>query len=330
MEWNETPAELARAWAEHPVIMPGTYGDLYGVFTPAAPEAPPAGLCAIFFGRNRWWGDRLSVKSTRWLAAQGFSCLRFDYHGYGESAGECQNIHGERLYTDDALAAIRFMRKEFAQERFVLSGFCFDGRTALSALEEEGPAIEGVVCSSPEVTGAPGELLTHLFTLDNAITFIRRSASYKKVAISRALHRGLNLIKLAGAVGSREGLAERQISEGFKRDFRALLRSNARCLFLQGSDDPEYHGFQLVERSLLAKLTPEQKLRITLEVWPGKIHLLEFPEVQRLVAERVVSWIVDLRQTSPEFADARSFAQETKNGFHPSTPSKLRVGNSRY
>ena len=54
MDWNETPAELARAWAEQPVIMPGQHGDLYGIFTPPAPEASPAGLCVILFGRNRW------------------------------------------------------------------------------------------------------------------------------------------------------------------------------------------------------------------------------------------------------------------------------------
>src|SRR6516225_950418 len=115
MDWNETPAELARAWAEQPLIMPGQQGELYGIFTPPAPEAPPAGMCVILFSRNRWWHDRLTVKGARWLASRGFPCLRFDYHGLGESEGICQAIHGDRPFTEDAVAAIRYMRKEFGQ-----------------------------------------------------------------------------------------------------------------------------------------------------------------------------------------------------------------------
>jgi alpha/beta superfamily hydrolase len=296
MDWNETCAELARAWAEKPVIMPGPHGDLYGIFTPPAPKVAPAGLCVILFGRNRWWGDRLSVKSARWLAARGFACLRFDYHGYGESEGESQNIDGEKLYSEDATAVIRYMRQEFGQSRFVLSGFCFDGRTALSAIEEEGDVIEAVVCISPEVTGAPGELLAHLFTVDKARNFFRFPAFYKKRAIARALRRSINLIKIARPTNSGEGLAERQLSVKFRHDFQALIRSKARCFFLHGRDDPEYHGFQLVERSLFPKLNEEQRARITVEVWPGKIHLLDDPALQRKVTERTLSWIDGCRE----------------------------------
>jgi alpha/beta superfamily hydrolase len=318
MDWNETSAELARAGAEQPVIMPGVHGDLYGIFTPPAPEASAAGLCVILLGRNRWWCDRLSVRSARWLASRGFSCLRFDYHGYGESEGECQNIDSDKPYSEDAIAAIRYMRKEFAQRRFVLSGFCFDGRTALSAIETEGDAIEAIVCISPEVTGTPGELLTHLFTLDNAVTFIRRSTSFKKASILRALRRCARLMRLAVEKHSGERLAERQLSKRFRREFAALVRSKTRCLFLQGSEDSEYHGFQLVERTLMAKLNAEQKARITLEVWPGKIHLLEYAELQRKVMERTLSWIDGCRNAAFSLAQPVPciIVPEMKNALH--------------
>jgi alpha/beta superfamily hydrolase len=256
------------------------------------------------------------------LAARGFPCLRFDYHGYGESEGAAQVLDGEKLYTEDAIAVIRHMRAEFAQQRFALSGFCFDGRTALSAVEEEGEAIEAVVCISPEITGAPGELLSHLFTWQNAGIFLRRSASFKKKAMLRALRRSLDLIKVTTTLRSREGLAERQLSHRFKRTFRALVRSKTRCFFLQGRDDPEYHAFQLAERSLLAKLTPDQRARITVEVWHGKIHLLENAAIQRMVTERTVSWLDGLRQEPllrPDL-EASLLGREAKNGagaYHP-------------
>ena len=317
MDWSETPVELDRAWAEQPVIMPGPHGDLYGIFTPPAPEASPAGLCVILFGRNRWWCNRLSVKGARWLAARGFSCLRFDYHGFGESEGASQPLNGDKPFTEDAVAAIRFMRKEFGQQRFALSGFCFDGRTALSAIEEEGDVVEAIVCISPETTGAPGEQLSYLFTFDNALLFLRRSASYKKQAILYALRRAVNLIRVAGQVRSRQVLAERRLSDRFKRTFHALVHSKARCFFLQGRDDPEYHAFQLVERTLLAKLNPEQRSRITVEVWPGKIHLLEYPAVQRDVVQRTLTWIDGCRQPPLTLAQPAPpvILPEMTNGF---------------
>jgi alpha/beta superfamily hydrolase len=296
MDWNETPAELVRAWAEQPVIIPGEHGDLYGIFTPPAPEASAAGLCVILFSRNRWWCDRISIKSARWLAARGFPCLRFDYHGFGESEGDCQVISGDEPFTEDALAAIRYMRKEFGQQRFALSGFCFDGRTALSAIEEEGDAIEAVVCTSPEITTYPGEVLTHIITLEKARSFLFGSPSFKKGTLRRALRRFVNLMKLARENRPGEGLAERQVSMNFKRSFRALVDSKTRCLILQGREDTQYHAFQLVERTLLAQLDRVQKARITVEVWPGQIHLLESPGVLRKVAERTLFWIDECRQ----------------------------------
>ena len=262
MEWNETPAERARAFAEQPVIMRGEHGKLYGIFTPPAPETPPAGLCAILFGRNRWWGDRLSVKGARWLAARGFSCLRFDYHGYGESEGECRVVESDDPDTEDALTAIRHMRTEFGQRHFVLSGFCFDGRTALSAVEQEGSAIDAIVI----VAALPG--LT-------ASMYSHPEKANSSVAEVRSVPR---------------------VSENFKRDLRTLARSRVRCLFLYGADDVEYHNFQLAEHSLLAQLGPTERARLIVEVWPGKVHVAEDSDRMREITERVLSWIDGLRQ----------------------------------
>ena len=297
MDWNETPAELARAWAEQPVIMPGDHGDLYGIFTPPAPEASPAGMCVILFSRNRWWCDRLSVKGARWLASRGFPCLRFDYHGFGESDGVCQITSGDQPFTEDALAAIRYLRDELGQQRFVLSGFCLDGRTALSAIKQEGDAIEGVVCTSPEITAYVGDVISHIVTREKVRKFLFGSASFKKTTLLHALRRGANLMKLAAEKRPGEGLVERQVSVNFRRDFEALVRSKARCLFLHGSDDPQYHAFQLVEQTLFAKLKPAQRARISVEVWPGKIHVLENSTVLRKVAARTLAWIDECRQT---------------------------------
>jgi alpha/beta superfamily hydrolase len=262
MDWNETRAERMCARAERSVVMSGPHGKLYGIFTPPAREAAPAELCVILLGRNRWWGDRLSVKGARWLAARGFSCLRFDYHGYGESEGEAKPIDPDIPYSEDALAAIGHMRSEFAQQRFALSGFCFDGRTALSALEQEGQSIETIVVVAP----LPGEMAS------------------------------LNAHPEKAGRGVTDASAVVRVSEGFKRDFRALVRFKVPCLFLYGADDTEYHNFKIVEHSLLAKLEPAERSRITVEVWPGRVHIAEDPDRMREITERALLWLEGFRR----------------------------------
>jgi alpha/beta superfamily hydrolase len=283
MDWNETPDERARALAEQPVIMHGGYGKLHGIVTPPAPEASAAGLCVILLGRNRWFGDRLSVKGARWLAARGFTCLRFDYHGYGESEGECQIVESDLPYTVDALTAVRYMRNEFAQQRFILSGFCFDGRTAMSAVEQEGESIDAVVviAALPSVTAS---MFSHP--------------------------------EKANAVAT-QGTSVPRVSENFKRDLRTLVRSQAHALFLYGADDIEYHNFQLAERDELAHLRQEERARLTIEVWPGKVHVAEESERMREITERVLVWIDGCRQIHRHPAQASDSAAvpDIRNGF---------------
>jgi len=262
MDWNETPAERARAAAEQPIVMRGEHGRLYGIFTPPVAEGIAGdGKCVIHLGRNRWFGDRLSVIGARWLAARGFSCLRFDYHGYGESEGESQVVDTDRPYTEDALLAIRHMRREFGQQRFILSGFCFDGRTALSTIRFEGQAIEGLVV----VAALPSETASMYAHPEKARRTVNGAASVARV------------------------------SDNFSRDLHALVRSGVRCLFLYGTEDIEYHNFQLAERQLSTEFSPAERSQLTVEVWPGKVHVAEDPERMREITARVLCWIDGLR-----------------------------------
>ncbi len=276
MEWNETPAERSRASAERPIIMSGQHGTLYGILTPPAPDASPANMCVILLGRNRWWGDRLSVKGARWLAARGFSCLRFDYHGYGESEGECKPIDPDSPYREDALTAIRHMRSSFAQHRFALCGFCFDGRTAMSAVEYEGGSIGAIVV----VAALPGEMAS-------------LNAHPEKA--------GRGIVDASSVI---------RVSENFKRELQAVVRSGTHCFFLYGAEDIEYRNFQLAERSLLTKLKPAERVRITVEVWPGRVHIAEDPDRMREITERALSWIDRFGKIPYSLAEP-----EVKNGF---------------
>ena len=148
MPWRESPAELERARAEHPVVIASPQGELFGVFTPPDPGAPDRGRCVVLFTRPRSHRNRMWVEGARRLATRGFACFRFDYHGTGDSGGESGFLNPNYPYHEDAAAVLRHLRDSLGQRRFVLSGACFDARTALSAFADERERIDALVFTS--------------------------------------------------------------------------------------------------------------------------------------------------------------------------------------
>lgn len=264
MDWSETPAELARARAERPVLIPGSNGVLRGIFTPPAREAPPAELCVVMPGRMRWLPVRGQVKTARALAACGFACLRFDYHGYGESEGVAEKIFRETPFSGDVVDAIRYLRRAHGQRAFVLWGRCFDSLSSLAAFAHEADAIAGL-----------------LFV---AAPMLELSENSGIGSPGFSMH---------------AGAAAPPIAQSFARHFAALVRSRARALFLYGERDQLYQELQVARARLFAKLDREARERIQVEVWPGHIHLPDTIQREHEVLARMQSWVETLH---PQFA----------------------------
>lgn len=302
MAWRETGPELARARAEQPVVVPGPHGALYGIFTPPAPEAPPAGLCAVLFTRPRLHRNRMWVEAARKLAAQGFACFRFDYHGAGDSEGESVYLDPNKPYREDAVAVLRYLRERLGQRRFVLSGLCFDARTALSAFMDEADAIAGLV-----FIGAPVLEMETMVKVDaDHRSWRQMGRAFRKTDNWRALASVARWKYMAVVLGR---MLRRSLSRG-RRDYavpatfidhmRALIRSRATALFLYGADEPEYESFRAAERTILATLPPEAKRRFEVEVWPGVVHRGTLNvQRQRQILERATSWILALHPAAP-------------------------------
>jgi pimeloyl-ACP methyl ester carboxylesterase len=295
MPWRETPEELARARAEEPVVIPTPAGALYGIFTPPAPGAPPADLCTVLLTRPRLHRNRMWIEAARRLAVRGFSCFRFDYHGEGESEGVAAPLDPNRPYREDVLAVMRHLRTHCGQNRFVLSGLCFDARTALSAFAEDGDAVEGLVFMA-----APVMELDTMVKVDGDHRRWRQAAfGMLKPESWRALARAERWKYMGTILGRMMARSvwgserDHPLSPGFVEDFQALVRSRARALFLYGEDDREYLSFRVAERTLLGRLPREVQRRIEIEVWPGVVHhgTLEVAR-QREILERVLRWIL--------------------------------------
>ncbi|THF88751.1 alpha/beta fold hydrolase [Deinococcus sp. KSM4-11] len=111
---------------------------LYGmVHTPDA-DAPASGWPSVVFVHgftgNRIEAQRLFVRFSRRLAAQGIASLRFDCRGSGESHGEFSDVTvGTEV--QDTLAAVTYLRRQPGIDplRVMLLGFSMGGLVATLA-----------------------------------------------------------------------------------------------------------------------------------------------------------------------------------------------------
>ncbi|HUO03579.1 MAG TPA: alpha/beta hydrolase [Candidatus Binataceae bacterium] len=264
---------LARARAEQPVIFPGPSGPLYGIITPAAPDSPVTGRCVVFPGRPRFRSRRLPVLWARILAADGFTCLRFDIRGHGESAGSFGS--GSRKKStgfggEDVIAAIHHMQDTRGESRFIVFGNCYDANAALEAVKIDRGAIDGIVF-------AGGPVLSEKLGLPG---FEQPSWTEKgRKAI----------LSLLG----RPGISNRtDFSKNFESAFGALLQSRVRALFIYCDDDRFRREFKVAEDRLFAKLDNDARQRLQVEIVPGPSSAIDSGEPR--LFERAVSWIREI------------------------------------
>ena len=134
---------------------------------------------------------RLYVPLTQMLLDQGFSVLRFDFFGLGDSAGELSeplladvyNHIEVGRYVDDTLSALGWLRAR-GHRKFIVGGLCGGAITALLAAQRD-PSIEGLLSLGMTVTLAsnaatPAKYLTRV-QLDS-----RRKRYFKKLLSPQA------------------------------------------------------------------------------------------------------------------------------------------------
>jgi len=286
MDWAETPATMARAFAEEPVLFSGPDGPLRGIFTPPAPEAPCAGHCLVLPGHPRFGNQRLAVIAARVLAAEGFAALRFDFHGHGESGGTSTGADRNQPGARDVDAAIRFLCEERAQSRFLLAGYCFDGLSALAGIPASSTATRGGLFASPPVlqrTSAGGEPpLTA-----NRPRWALRLRRWWRHPLEFSMAARADHVRHPSPTDSPNADRCVKIAKVVEDAIAALISSGAPALFIYGENDSLYAEFKIAERQLLAALNGDPRRLLQVEVWPGSVQSFESAPA---LLERTIRW----------------------------------------
>lgn len=147
---NETMPRRGSTTRYEQVEIPGPAGRLEAILgQPADPNTVQR--IAVICHPHPQHGGTMNNKVVHYLAKSfgeaGFATIRFNFRGVGESEGSYDFGQGE---TDDALAAISWMKKRFPAADLWLGGFSFGSYTALRASTEAND-LAGLITVAPAV-----------------------------------------------------------------------------------------------------------------------------------------------------------------------------------
>jgi len=154
-----------------PVVFPNAAGQrLVGILhRPETNRAPGTAILLLSPGiKGRVAPHRLYVKLARKLCNAGFTVMRFDFYGLGDSEGELDETLvadvyasvASARYMDDTVAAMDWMQGEHRIERFVLCGLCGGAITGMFAGARD-PRVDALVGFGIPVVQYGNEALRH-------------------------------------------------------------------------------------------------------------------------------------------------------------------------
>ncbi|MCX7927276.1 MAG: alpha/beta fold hydrolase [Candidatus Omnitrophica bacterium] len=181
---------------------------LYGILSYPESNSNKIGVVLLNTGLNyRVAWHRLNVKLARFLAAMGFTVLRFDTHGIGDSEGELKegiitehfNEIQKGYFAEDTVAAIEMIKQAKKINKIILVGLCGGALTAFfTALKVK--CVEGIISIAGPVTLSSAKLREENNHLEEAALlssyifkmgsvkawykFLTGRSEYKKIGIS--------------------------------------------------------------------------------------------------------------------------------------------------
>lgn len=261
----------------------GPDGILVGVLTepdPAIAVAGAPGHVILNSGiLHRVGASRIYVQIARTLAERGFTTLRFDFSGVGDSGVRRDSLPIEERFVQETREAMDYLRETKGMTTFVLGGLCSGADGAFwTALEDD--RVVGVWQIDPFTYRTPGY-------------YLRRYGP--KLLDPRAWLHSIRVRLPTGDDG--DGHSEVFVAPEYRRVFppRQVVEDGLRTLlerdvelyfFLTGGADVNYEGQH-------AAAFPGLDLdrRAAIRYVPGSTHTVTRLEHQRLLNEDLGEWL---------------------------------------
>ncbi len=298
----------------------GEAGSLIGIVA-VSPEANAKNPAVILLNPgivHRVGPGRIYVTIARALAARGFTVLRFDFSGIGDSAVRLDNCPFEKSSVDETCAAMRFLQTTRGINRFILLGGCSGAVVSLETARSDRRVIGAILINYPArvdeeeqtSSSSDGHYYWHfaVLSLKSWRKFLTGQSDYQKMG--RALAHGLR----------RKFIDRGRVLEQDQR-FRTMLRElvdrGAHLTFVCSKGDSLLGDLREAGGNDLKQLCAQSK--VACEVISRSDHTFSSLEDQeRLVEailERVNAAAMVLERQTPEIASGsvRGLFQEPRS-----------------
>jgi pimeloyl-ACP methyl ester carboxylesterase len=255
-----------------------------------------SGLATASPGRNRVY-----TRFGRQLAANGFTSLRFDYRGTGESTGLMEKFRLADPVVPDAVGAAQVLADDGITD-VISIGVCYGARTALASAEHID-TLRGMVLLAPPMRDFE---IGEQFTSKPLSWWVRKGARWQSVRGLFSRHRRGVYSKLlqrkfrrraARSESPADREARRFLSPRVVNQLTDAIERGQRVLLLFGEDDACYAEFQQLQQRRLRQVLERAGDLVSVAVVPGKVHGLTTSAVQRDVISATVEWLPSVVQT---------------------------------
>lgn len=289
-----------------------------GILTEAA---EPNGTVVVLLPsgfKHRVGSHRINVRLARHLAGLGFSTLRFDPAGFGESDGTLSVVPfgtlsarlEEGYFVGEVMLAVQALHERMSPARVVLGGLCAGGVTATLAAAHAGPAlVQGVlslglpvltlgqldVRRMPRTDVARRRLRNYAQKLVSPAAWLRLLRGQSDFGhIGRNLRAALSLPKW----GTSTTAPPAQENPHFTTAFDCLRANGVPQLFVYGTSDNRWLEFE--QTFLAATLRHRMKGDLHAVACIDRAsHELHFEPAKRAALDVVAHWLQQLPPVAP-------------------------------
>jgi alpha-beta hydrolase superfamily lysophospholipase len=267
----------------------------------------PAGL------KYRVGPARFYVHLARNLVKDGYTILRYDPAGLGESEGKLPLLPVQKIwrtleegrFVEDALLAVEAMKNKYGLKRIVSGGICGGAITSQLAAAERNGMIDGIVSINTSVTlaGAPEKssiTLGEAQAKKNYKSYVRKLVSrhaWKRLLTCesdiKSIFKTIMTIMTGVFKKNNELVPLENENTRFMKTFNLLQRKNVKHLLIFGGNDNRWTQFQDV---ILTRYLDNQieNNAYKIAVIPDANHELHFREWRDNAVITIKSWLSDL------------------------------------
>jgi pimeloyl-ACP methyl ester carboxylesterase len=281
-------------------VLFGATGSLVGIVTePSGAERRPDLPAFVFLNAgvtHRVGPNRLSVRLARELAADGFTSLRFDYSGLGDSAARTDNLTADKSVVLETREAMDHLQQAHGIDRFILLGICSGAANSYVTAQADPRVVGAVLINGQAHLHGPDLALTdHLRarTLSHHGWRIALRSSYRSKNWRKVLAGQLNPLRILRMLFSGARTQQELALPDVLSELRVLTGRGVRVFHLYCEGDEGLDYFHVVLGDAVREVATDDNSRF--EIVAGSNHMFTLQWSQDRLAELVRAWAQPFR-----------------------------------